>query len=328
MDKFDRIQQLHRIFVGRTFPITVQELSEKLECSEKTVKRSLDTLRDYSQAPLEYVSSSRGWRYNPAEKDRFELPGLWLTTEEIHSLAIMLQLIQRMDDQILSTDIEPIEKAIDQLLTSRNVNPASFKQHIRYLPKTRCQTNSKTLSTVSSSLLDSVRLQLKYLDYKGSVTEREVSPLKLVHYQENWYLDAWCHLRNELRSFMVARIESVMKLDTPSIKVNEEQQQAHFASSYGIFSGKAKHIAKLKFFGPSATEAASYQWHPDQISEWQGRSYLLNIPYNDDRELVRTLLAYGDGVEIMAPAALKKKLLTKAKQIVAMYDASWKVGRF
>ena len=328
MDKFDRIQQLHRIFAGRSVPITVRELSEKLECSEKTVKRSLDTLRDYSQAPLEYNSSARGWRYNPSEKDRFELPGLWLTTEEIHSLAIMLQLLQRMDEQLLSTDLLPIEKAIDQLLTSRKVNPARFKQHIRYLPKTRCQTKGKTLSTVSSSLLDAVRLQLKYLDYKGRLTERQVSPLKLVHYQENWYLDAWCHLRNELRSFMVARIESAMKLDTPSINVDEEQQQAHFSSSYGIFAGKAKHIAKLKFMGTTATEAASYQWHPEQSSEWQGASYFLKIPFNDDRELVRTLLAYGDGVEILAPATLRKKLLTKAKQIVTMYDASWKVGRF
>jgi predicted DNA-binding transcriptional regulator YafY len=37
-------------------------------------------------------------------------------------------------------------------------------------------------------------------------TEREVSPQRLVHYRDNWYLDAWCHLREDVRSFSIDAI--------------------------------------------------------------------------------------------------------------------------
>ena len=149
-----------------------------------------------------------------------------------------------------------------------------------------------------------------------------------MHYADNWYLDAWCHKRKALRAFMLARIHRAELDQQKAITVPAEQQADHFADSYGIFAGKAKHLAKLKFTGPAAREAESLQWHPAQKGEWQGRHYLLEIPYNDDRELVRTLLGYGADVEILAPTALKKRVLTKAKQIVGNYESDWRVGRF
>jgi predicted DNA-binding transcriptional regulator YafY len=141
-----------------------------------------------------------------------------------------------------------------------------------------------------------------------------------VHYDENWYVDAWCHLRRELRSFMLARIERVELLEQDAHPVLPEAHRAHFTSSYGIFAGKAQSSASLKFTGTAAREAASFRWHPDQRDEWQGNDYLLDIPYNDDRELIRTLLGYADQVEVLGPPALKSKLLSRARQIVALYE--------
>lgn len=51
MDKFDRFQQLHRIFTSHRRPIAVAALAVKLECSEKTVKRAIEQMRDYLNAP-------------------------------------------------------------------------------------------------------------------------------------------------------------------------------------------------------------------------------------------------------------------------------------
>ncbi len=46
-----------------------------------------------------------------------------------------------------------------------------------------------------------------------ATVEREVSPQRLVHYRGNWYLDAWCHLREDLRAFSVDAIDRVEILD-------------------------------------------------------------------------------------------------------------------
>ncbi|PIP81027.1 MAG: transcriptional regulator, partial [Gammaproteobacteria bacterium CG22_combo_CG10-13_8_21_14_all_40_8] len=137
LDKFDRMQQLHRIFTSRTSPITIKELASKLECSEKTIKRGIDSLRDYVQAPLVYCSLQRGWSYNKQVASQFELPGLWLTSNEILGLAMILQLVQGMDTGLASADMAMIKSVVVTLLKSRKVPFALFEQKVRYLPKNK-----------------------------------------------------------------------------------------------------------------------------------------------------------------------------------------------
>jgi proteasome accessory factor C len=76
MDKFDRIQQLHRLFLKHHFPIPLGKIAQALECTSKTAKHAIDLLRDQLQAPLIYHPDTKGWQYDNTA-DAFELPGLW-----------------------------------------------------------------------------------------------------------------------------------------------------------------------------------------------------------------------------------------------------------
>lgn len=328
MDKFDRIQKLHRILCSRRTPISLDDLAHELECDRKTVRRAIDTLESYVFAPIIYEEERKGWHYERSETERMELSGLWLTSEELHGLAIIMQITQSMDSGLLGEDIKVVEQAVEKLLRSRHIIPELFREKVEYLPKHRRQAPSQTFRKMGAALLEGKRLAIQYCDYSGRKTKRDISPIKLVHYDENWYIDAWCHLRNELRSFMLARIERVDMLEQDAQSVEPSAHKEHFTSSYGIFAGKAKHTARLKFTHAAAREAAGFRWHPEQNAEWQGNDYLLEIPYNDDRELIRTLLGYGDRVEILAPSTLRKKLLTAAKMIVTTYDPKWGGGKF
>lgn len=60
-------------------------------------------------------------------------------------------------------------------------------------------------------------------------------------------MDAWCHLRQELRSFALEAIEEVIALETSAVTVSSEDMRAHFQSGYGIFAGKASQRAVMKF---------------------------------------------------------------------------------
>jgi proteasome accessory factor C len=191
MDKFDRIQQLHRIFSNRRTPISLASLSEKMECSEKTVTRSFDTLRDYTQAPLEYDKTLNGWYYRQDGQDKFELPGLWLTAAEIQGLAVVMSISKGMDLGLFEDEIDVIHIAVDRLLESRQVDSELFESKVQFLPTTRQPSAAKTFQKITEALLNTRRLELHYCDYGGCKTQREISPLKLVQYQENWYLDAW-----------------------------------------------------------------------------------------------------------------------------------------
>ena len=115
MDRYERIIALHRILRTARYPVTVPRLQDELGCSRATVYRDLAFLRDALMAPV-VGDGEAGFRYDPQEGDRFELPGLWLTSEELHALLAAQQLLARSSGGMLSSALAPLQQRIDKLL--------------------------------------------------------------------------------------------------------------------------------------------------------------------------------------------------------------------
>ena len=318
MDKFDQIQQIHRLLTSHQYPIRLIDLAQKLECSTRTVRRHLDTLRLY-EAPLEYSHQYKGWHYVDNQNERFELPGLWLTAEELQSLSLLINILDDFGPNSLTNELTPIEREINKLLTARGIKPSTFRQSIKILPINNRQLPSHIFQHVSEALLNEQQLNIQYESYNHTKTQRQISPQTLIYYRENWYLDAWCHLRNDLRTFSLARITQLALNKKSSKKISKQQCQAHFSESYGIFSGEAKHTAVLRFLPTIAREIAQQQWHPNQQGEWQGDDYLLSIPYADDRELIQDILKHSPNVYVEKPAKLRKKVQNKLQAALGLF---------
>lgn len=319
MDKFDRAQQLHRIFSSRKRPITKAELAVKLECSSKTIKRLVDNFRDLWRAPLEYSDKQKGWYYNLKDGEKFELPGLWLTADELQSLIALLHILHTMGEGLVSRELSIVEKTIGKLLFARGINPEDFTRSIKYIPLAKRHTIHTLFNTVADALIHRKQLNMAYKDYRGNVTQRTISPQTLIYYRENWHLDAYCHLREGLRTFAISRIEGVEKTRQKSITIEQDKLTKHFSSSYGIFAGKASHTAILLFSSEVAREVASQEWHPEQIGQWDGDSYRLTIPYKHDAELVMDILRYGSRAEVLAPASLRNKIKRALQSALGLY---------
>lgn len=320
MDKFDRIQLLHRIFTRHSYPVSISKLAEELECSARTVKVAIDLLRDQLQAPLEYYPEQKGWQYDESGSDKFELPGIWLTSNELHGLATILYILQTIDEGLLGKDITVVQQHISKLFSAKGIAVDDFSRFVNYIPTNKHPVISHYFSAIADALIHTKQLSITYNDYAGKSSQRMLSPQKLIYYQENWYLDAWCHKRDALRSFMLSRISHLVKQTTPATIIPEADIIEHFQTSYGIFAGKPKHTAVIKFYSPVAREAAAISWHPEQESEWMGKEYQISFPYNDDRELVRDIMKYGSHVEVIKPAALKNKIKRVAQSIVGIYE--------
>jgi len=130
-----------------------------------------------------------------------------------------------------------------------------------------------------------------------------------VHYRDNWYLDAWCHEREALRSFSLDRIATAQRQSAVAQEVNVQTLELHYTQAYGIFAGEATHTAQLHFSAKRARWVADEQWHPQQQARFldDGR-YELRIPYRDPRELVMDILKYGADIEVVAPEELRQKV--------------------
>ncbi len=236
MQPFDRVQQLHQILTTHRRPVPVRKLCEYMECSDKTVKRTIDTLRDVCQAPLVYSSQERGWYYDNTESERFQLPGLWLTGDELLSLSALTSILDALGDGVLHDELSAIEQTVDALLVARNIDPKVVASRIRVLPMGKRQQSSYQFTAIADALIRRKRLDVRYVSYRGQETQRTISPQTLVHYRDNWYLDAWCHLRNALRTFSVPRILHLNLLAAKARSVDKKKRSANTFSRVTAFS--------------------------------------------------------------------------------------------
>ncbi|GHA82737.1 helix-turn-helix transcriptional regulator [Cognatilysobacter bugurensis] len=306
MERIERIHALHRILAAARYPVTVARLQEELECSRATVYRDLAYLRDYLMAPV-VGNGEAGFRYDTSE--RFELPGLWLSSEELHSLIAAQQLLVRSGSGVLSNALAPLQQRIERLLDEHAGGRRVPIERVRVVPHRLRSVDEVSFRTVATAVLD--RKQLTF-DYRARSTDektrRHVSPQRLTHYRDNWYLDAWDHEREGLRSFSVDRILNAKLGDGAARDVPDEELDRQLASSYGIFSGPPKGWATIVFSPKAARWVADEHWHSQQQGRFlpDGR-YELKVPYSTGRELLMDVMHYGADAEIVDPPVLREQ---------------------
>jgi predicted DNA-binding transcriptional regulator YafY len=320
MDKFDRIYALHRILSARRTPIAEAELCERLECSRATMYRLVGVLRDRLGAPLERVDEPAGFRYAPDVQAAYELPGLWFTEQELQSLLVFHRLLATLEPGLLEEHLAPLRRRIDALVAHKRLGLAEAARRVRVLA-IGSRPAGNWFRVLAGATLQRQRLRLSYhARSTDRLTEREVDPQRLTHYRDNWYLDGWDHLRRELRSFAVDRVRRAELLEAPARDVPEPELDAYFASSYGIFAGRANRTAVLVFSRERARWVADERWHPQQVGQFRtDGAYELHIPYRDPRELLMDILRHGAEVEVLAPEPLRAAVAEALRRAAARY---------
>ena len=222
----------------------------------------------------------------------------------------MLHLVEGVQPGLLADHVGPLKTRLRSMLAEGTKSASPIERKLRLIHFAPQKVEPKHFQTIAGGLLQGKRLRLQYWNRERSEqTSRAISPQQLVHYRENWVLDAWCHLRNELRIFALEAVQSVHVLDEAAIEVSPEDMQAHFRSGYGIFAGQALHRARVKFTAKRAQWVDKETWHHDQTSTYLADgSYVLEVPYSNDQELVMDLMRHSPEVEVLDPPELRQRL--------------------
>jgi predicted DNA-binding transcriptional regulator YafY len=323
MNQTERFYKIDQLITERKV-VSFQSLLEELEISRATLRRDLEFMRSRLNAPIVYDRDANGYRFDggPQIGDKYELPGLWFSPAEIHALLTMQHLLTGLDSGgILTPHIQPLMARLNALLGTADNSAEEVKNRVAVIGLGRRQVPLDCFERVGSALIGRKRLRIRYLSKgKGELTERVVSPQRLVHYRENWYLDAWCHLRDELRNFALDSIQSAESVDTAAKEVSRRSMDEVLGPGYGIFSGKKVQWAKLAFTPERARWVAKEQWHPEQKGSFDAADrYVLELPYSDHRELMMDILKYGNEVEVLAPASLRQRIREEVAALARRY---------
>ena len=322
MDRTERFYKIDQLLNDMTV-VPLATFLEDLGVSLATFKRDLEYMRDRLNAPIQWDRENSGYRYIQPDPlaPTFALPGLWFNSGEVHALLTMQQLLSNLEPGLLAGHIKPLQARLNALLESQDHSAAEVETRFRIVHAARRKVTHQYFEVVASATLGRKRLKIRHYSREtAKETERTISPQQLVYYRDNWYVDSWCHLRDGIRSFAIDAIHYAEILGEKAKEVSKPKLKEVLESGYGIFSGQSVTWARLRFSPERARWVANEQWHPQQKGKFESDgSYLLEIPYSDDRELLMDILRHGSEVEVIAPEKLRIRIHQELKSTLEIY---------
>lgn len=296
----------------------IADLTKMLGMTERTIYRDLKELRNIG-VPYHYDRKAKGYSIDP----KFFLPPLHLTPEEALSL---LALTHRIASQIQ----QPLKRhAIQAALKIENNLPFEIRNY--------CHSAIQTISAKASAqapinTLDSIFIQLQRAIkkkqkvnliynslYESKVIETQLSPYHLRYNKRAWYVMGFSNFHKSIRTFKLNRIQKLQISDKLYIKDNKFNVQDYLGNAWEIIPENRIYHVKLRFLSKVATNVSEVHWHSTQkITHNPDGSVTLEFRVDGLGEISWWVIGYGDQVQILAPKALRKKVLNMAKGLIKL----------
>jgi len=321
MNRTERFYMIDKLLSERKVS-SRQDLIDELGISWATLKRDLAYLKDRFNAPIIHDIELGGYRFDvPIIGPKYELPGLWFNADETYALLAMHQMLSELEPGLLTPHVAPLLSRLESIVGLDGSQFGDVSKKIRLARTGARRKNPEHFGVVSRAILERRRIHIRHFNRpRNEHTERELSPLRMVFYRSNWYLECWCHSRNALRRFSLDAIDSVTMLDTATKNVSAKQIEEAFGGSYGIYGGKPTHLAVLRFSVHASRWVSNEEWHPDQVGEFDAEGcYVLKIPYADPTELMMDIMRQGKHVEVLQPKELRREIQKEAEFVLATY---------
>ena len=318
MSRMERLWEIERLLRARR-AVPLLTLIEETGASRATIVRDLTYLKDRLQAPILWDRELRGYRL----KGDSSVPAIYFTGAEIHALLVLHEFVGRMQPSVLNEELAPLKTLLRKLAGDTRAGEGEMTRRIRMLQIASRPVPAEHFQTVCSALLERNRLDLTYYSRtRDRETQRIVSPQRLVHYRDHWYMDAWCHARQALRSFALDSIREVKISPEPALEISEEDLDRELGAGYGIFAGGTVRTAVLRFSPEMARWVSRERWHSHQQGHFEADgSFIVELPYSAERELVMDIMRYGAEVEVLSPDDLRRNVSAALQKTLSLYDS-------
>lgn len=288
-------------------PVSKERLMSETEVSLATFKRDIAKLRDQLNFPIEFDRESQGYVLR-RDQPLTELPGFWFSPDEIIVLATIQSLLLQLAPSLMAGQLNTVRERLNKLLEKNGINPSELASRIQLMPLANRQPDGKVFGAITVATLERKRLTINHHNrQRDEIAVRQVSPIDIEYYRDNWYLTAWCHTRNDIRRFAIDAITKADVSDDPAQEVSPEDRDQRLRRGYGIFSGTTVTWARIRFSAERSKWIENETWHPQQkVSKDESGRVIMEIPYSDARELISDILRHGADAEVIAPKALRE----------------------
>lgn len=313
MNKFDRVVSILLLLQSKKV-IRAQDLAEKFDLSLRTIYRDIRTLET---AGIPIISEpGKGYSIMPG----YHLPPVMFSEDEATAMITAEKLIEKMVDQKTVDHFKSSMLKIKSILRSNEkeaVNSLDDFIEVHSQPWENSTSKLPSLQKIFKSILSKTVIQMEYkAAYNEMTTERKIEPVGVYYSSDNWYLIAFCQLRNAYRSFRLDRV------------INLYNREESFKDKHPILRKYLESLSKKEELKKAVVRFTKQDSHFIQsqklmlgfageeiIGNWVEMSFL----NHNHHYLSRFLLMYVNNIEIVSPQELKNEMTSLAKKLIAHY---------
>ncbi len=317
--QLERIMSIDRSIRSGEYP-NADSLARSLEVSRRVIFNDREFMINRLGAPLEFDRAHGGWYYT----DRtWVLPGIIVTEGELLAFFLSMEISKRF----LGTSLEnPLRSAVETI--SRGVKgPVSvdldtLRAHYTFAGPTLLATNDRILLDLHHAIAGHQCLWMRYFTAgRGEFTERVVWPYHLHNFRGDWFLIGYDTLRNDIRIFLVGRIEQWKVL--PETFTPDETFSATdwLERGFQVYGGGEVEEVAIRFSPRNAQFIRERLWHPSQrIEEGEDGSLMLHLTTGGLVEVKAWVLQFGREAEVLAPQSLREECLADLQDMLKLYE--------
>lgn len=223
MNRVDRLMGMVTMLQAQSF-VSAARLGERFGISLRTVYRDIQALGEIG-IPVSFAAN-KGYFI----VDGYFLPPISFTPDQANALVLLASLADRFADESVTAQVaEAVEKVRAVLKLRDQEKLETLRDRIRVLQPSRegLTGNTAYLGDIQKSISGSVILAIDYTDLKGQRTLREIEPIGIIYYTNQWHLIAWCWLRHGYRDFIVRQINGLRLTSEVFRKTNHISIDAH-----------------------------------------------------------------------------------------------------
>ena len=168
--------------------------------------------------------------------------------------------------------------------------------------------------TLKNAILEKKVISFFYYNSTGKKMRRTAEPQKFL-FKGGWYLEAFCHLRMEVRTFKICRMSEI-ELTGENFEEREEKQLNSEDNENDVISV----VPVQLLFQPELGYRVFDEFDPSMIKRTEEGGFLVTAHYSDDDWFYSHLLSFGEKVTVLSPKAFRDKLREKALKVASLYQ--------
>ena len=307
--------QIHQALQSGGYP-NASTLASQLEVCTKSIHRDLEFMRDRLELPIEYDAKRFGFFYTEPVK---AFPAMQITEGELFALVVAERALQQYRGTCFEKPLlSALQKMEQSLPDTISLSLTDVKQTISFRTSSEPILDLGIFETLAKATTARRQLELSYRK-PGQLQpeQRVVDPYHLANINGEWFLFAYDHLRNDLRTFVPTRIKAIRPTGKTFERHKKFSLDERLRGSFGVQSGQGEFDVVLRFHERVADYIREKKWHESQqLRELKGGEVELRLKLSSLAEVGRWVLSWGGDAVVVRPTELAESVKQAARRVL------------